>query len=134
MQEARLADARIASQEHGLTPPVFNLRQQILEQREFTGARHEGRRVVACVDEPHDPPRLPIRGRRNDRLDVESTFEERPCLVRCDDGLAGRACQQPVEQPLHGAPRVGIELNPIVHSPDEHLIGVERNPHWQLCV
>ena len=73
-------------------------------------------------------------GSRGDRLDVESAFEERPGLVRCEDGLAGRSCQQPVEQPFRGAPPVGIELDPIVHAPDEHLIGVEREPHRQLCV
>ena len=57
-----------------------------------------------------------IRRRRSDRLDVESTFQERPRLVRMRRS-ARRACRPAARRaaPSARAPRVGVELDPIVH-------------------
>ena len=136
VQQARLADARFAGEQYGLSSTLLDLRQQILEHGHLARARDERTRMAIDIDETHHAPE-PVRlWRGRKRLDLESPFQKRLRRRRRHDRLTLRRRQQLIEDALRAEARVGVQLDAIVEPADQHLLGVQGASHlhrWRRC-
>ena len=132
MQQTCLADPRLADEKHSLPTSLFHLGQQILEQRDFPGPRHERRDIPLGVDEPTTRQTRRGSGAAARGSRSKSSLEEglRGC-GREDATRRGRHGQHFVHDVLSGLSRVGCKFDTILEPSDRYLLGMQSDPQLE---
>ena len=92
VEQAALADSRITADEHSLALSSLRVSQQIVEERDLTSPRDEGRRMLASVNESVDSPRVVSR-RTAHGFEKKPPVENVSAGCRRDDRITRRRGQ-----------------------------------------
>jgi hypothetical protein len=114
-----------------VTAPVFDLREQIFEHGDVPRSRYEGAGLLVRVGQPQHAPDSARLADGRDGLDVEPPLEERLGRQRGEDATTRPDSQHSINEVLRRLARIGVELDAIVHPPDQDLLRVERDSKFE---